>query len=363
MCYIDTIGSHYREPIFRLIEKEFECHFFFGDLKSSVPTIDYVLFPGFKRKLHVIPILGNIYYLVGALKASKEYRKIILTGDPHGIHVWLILIYARLTGRETYTWTHGWYGRETLIKRLIKKLFYKLPTKILTYGNYARKLMITEGIPSEKLVTIYNSLDLDKHRKLREKFCDNLIYHNYFGNNSPVLFYIGRVQKVKRIDFLIELVFELRRMGEVVNLCIVGKEVDHVGIEALVSFYDLKDQVWIYGPSYNEEHNCELITCADICISPGNVGLTAIHAMTYGCPVITHGNFPYQCPEFEAIKPGITGDFFEQDNLKDLMRVVLNWLPKIRTNRYAIRNFCQQEIDLHWSPHVQIEILKKIFQS
>lgn len=67
--------------------------------------------------------------------------------------------------------------------------------------------------------------------------------------------------------------------------------------------------VWFYGSCYDEQTNAELIYNADMCVAPGNVGLTAIHAMTFGCPVITHSDFKWQMPEFEAIHPGKTGDF------------------------------------------------------
>jgi glycosyltransferase involved in cell wall biosynthesis len=48
----------------------------------------------------------------------------------------------------------------------------------------------------------------------------------------------------------------------------------------------LDDFIVFYGESYNERELAPLIALADVCVSPGNVGLTAIHALTYGTPVI-----------------------------------------------------------------------------
>ena len=44
-------------------------------------------------------------------------------------------------------------------------------------------------------------------------------------------------------------------------------------------------------------------------VSPGNVGLTAIHSLSYGTPVLTHNNFNNQMPEVESIQPGFNGYF------------------------------------------------------
>ncbi|MDQ9823525.1 glycosyltransferase, partial [Acinetobacter sp. 163] len=62
-------------------------------------------------------------------------------------------------------------------------------------------------------------------------------------------------------------------------------------------------------------------------------GLTAIHALSFGCPIITHNNFSEQMPEFEAIKPSKTGYFYQQGDvadLKDKIRKVISADEKTR---------------------------------
>ena len=81
-----------------------------------------------------------------------------------------------------------------------------------------------------------------------------------------------------------------------------------------------------FGPCYDESKIAELIFNADICLSPGNAGLTSIHVLTYGTPVITHNNSVHQMPEFESIIDGKNGTFFEENNLDDMIRVVSEWL-------------------------------------
>ena len=53
-------------------------------------------------------------------------------------------------------------------------------------------------------------------------------------------------------------------------------------------------------------------------VSPGNVGLTAMHALVYGIPVISHSNAAAQMPEFEAITPGLTGELFKENDVFSL---------------------------------------------
>lgn len=80
-------------------------------------------------------------------------------------------------------------------------------------------------------------------------------------------------------------------------------------LQQQVKSYNLANNIWFYGACYDEIKNAALIYNADLCVSPGNVGLTAMHSMVFGTPVITHNDFKWQMPEFEAIEPGKTGDF------------------------------------------------------
>lgn len=80
--------------------------------------------------------------------------------------------------------------------------------------------------------------------------------------------------------------------------------------------------MWFYGACYDEKQIAEFLYNADLCVSPGNVGLNAMHAMTFGCPVIRHSNMVAQMPEVEAIEDGLTGTYFEENNIESLAQSI-----------------------------------------
>ena len=94
-------------------------------------------------------------------------------------------------------------------------------------------------------------------------------------------------------------------------------------------------------------------------MAPGNIGLTAIHALMFGCPAITHNDFKWQMPEFEAIHAGATGDFFERNNVKDLADVISRWISNNVSRREDVRLACYREIDEQWNPEFQMEVIEK----
>lgn len=343
------------------MDTELKCDFYIGDRVSSpMKKMSYSALRGFKNELKRVDLKGAFFWQKGAIKTVfSNYNTYILTGDPNCISTWIILLFTKFTSKKTFLWTHGWYGKETGVKKLLKKFFYKLSDNLLLYGDYARNLMLKEGFKPEKLHCIYNSLDYDNQLNIRRQLKITNIFVNRFGNSNPALCYIGRIQKVKKIDMAFEAMRILKdNFNMDINFVIIGKESEEIDLRSLASESNLDDNVWFYGPCYDESMLGEIFYNSSLCVSPGNVGLTAVHSLTYGCPLITHDNFKNQMPEFEVIQPGVTGDFFEEDNVEDLANKIYNWLTLNPVKGDNKINACYKVIDERYNPHFQIELLK-----
>ena len=364
ICCIFNLAPHYNEPIYKLMDSELKCDFYIGDRVSyPIKLMDYSNLKGFKKSLIYTPIAGNFYWQKGAFSlAFKNYKHYIITGEPYCISTWLVLLINRITGRKTYLWTHGWYGNESHFKKVLKKIFFGLSSTILLYGDYAKNLMLQEGFQEDKLISVYNSMDYDTQLSTRQKLNPTLIYKNHFQNESPVLLYVGRIQNRKKIELLIEALHELHQNNYLFDLILIGNESDETTLNDLVGNYKLEKYVWFFGPCYDENVLGELIFNADLCVVPGDVGLTVMHSFVYGTPVVTHNNFPKHGPEFEAIEPKETGDFFVEDSIEDLCCKIKEWTISREVNRELIREKCYKVVDEVYNSNNQINILNKIFK-
>jgi glycosyltransferase involved in cell wall biosynthesis len=127
-------------------------------------------------------------------------------------------------------------------------------------------------------------------------------------------------------------------------------------LEAMAEEYGLGDQIVFNGPCYGEENLAPLLMLSDLCVAPGEVGLTAMHVLAYGTPVITHDNPEKQMPEFESIIPGKSGLFFSEGDVDDLAAKIRDWL-ETNPDRNVVRNACYAVIDKYYNPHTQLDIL------
>lgn len=360
LCVIYNMAAKYRAPIFQLMDKEMDIDWYYsnqiGDIKEIAPSLLKKV-----TKLRITNIIGHIYWQHGVMSLinHSEYNTFLALGELFSLSTWGLLIKRKLfyKNKKIYLWSHGWYGREGFIKKWIKRSFFGLADGTFLYGNYAREVAIKQGNNPDKFVVIHNSLDYYKHKQLRESITATSIYRNHFGNSNPTLIFIGRLTRVKKLNQVIKAVARLKEREEHYNIVFVGDGEERESLKNLSS--ELNIPVWFYGSCYDEAKNAELIYNADLCISPGNVGLTAIHTMTFGTPVITHSNLPNQMPEFEAIHDGKTGAFFTEDSVDSLAKVISGWFSATNYSRENIRHNCQEEIDNYWTPQFQLEVLRQ----
>lgn len=361
ICCFFNHPSHYRESIYTLMDSRLHCDFFFGDEVPTIREMDCSVLNNVTR-VHYYYIGKRILYVKGVIKPLiLKYDTIIVTPATNSITHWmLLLLFKILPKKRIYFWTHGLYGNESKRQLFFKKLMYKNAAGIFLYGNYAKRLMIDNGFDASRLHIVYNSLNYEEQLALRKSIRQSNIYLDYFGNSNPTIILIGRINKRKRIELLIEAIELLNRKGFMVNVVIVGDGLDKEELIRLTVEENICKQFWFYGACYDEKTNAQLIYNSDLCVVPGDIGLTALHAMTFGVPVISHDYFPSQGPEFEIIIPGVTGNFFKNGDPFSLCDAIYNWLNSSSYNRDTIRQLCYSEIDKNWNPRAQIRTFEKV---
>jgi len=218
------------------------------------------------------------------------------------------------------------------------------------------------GVSGDKITVIHNSLDLDEQRRCldRIRVFDRGVVKQQLGidRDRSVVVFVGRITRVKRIDVL------LAAFAQVVKSCgendrplllIVGEGPERERLDRLVRELGIGDDVVFRGAVYDEEELAAIFYVSDVCASPGDVGLLAMHAMAYGVPVVTHGNFERQMPEVEAIVEGETGSFFRESDETSLAVEINRWLRLSEDERVNVRRRCIQVVEAEWSPEFQVE--------
>lgn len=366
VCCVFNYNSFYRFPIYYKMGKELKCDFFFGDTCfQKIKPFDTNFLPGFIDTIHAkkLRIGGLVWYSNTAKIFKRKYTHYIVTGEPRYLINWLILIYAKLTGKKVLMWTHGILNKSFIVKkptRLFYSYFFQMADTILQYGEHPTPIMEEIGCQKDKIKYIHNSLDTALHTHIYNSITESDIYLNHFNNNNPVVIYIGRIQTRKRVGQLVDAVEILRDKGIMANIVIVGGKTDDDELYRKIDSCNHDGHIWLYGPCYNEEKNAELLYNASVCVCPAEVGLTAIHSLSFGTPVVSNDNFDEQMPEFESIIPNQTGSFFKENDVEDLANHIYRWVTVSNNERQNIRDLSRNEILEKWSVDYQISLLRNV---
>lgn len=288
------------------------------------------------------------------LALRRDLQTIIFLGNALYPATWLAAIVARLTGKRVLFWTHGWIERDHGLKLRIRCAFYRLAHGLLLYGHMAKMIALEAGFAPERLHVIYNSLDYDQQKRARAQVTPERIARirrELFDDpNRPLLICTTRLTTVRRLDLLLEAMVLLRQQGRELNLLLVGDGPEQEPLARAAAEKQLA--VKFYGACYDEQVLAELVMAANLSVSPGAIGLTAIHSLAFGTPVVTHDDPEQQGPEWEAIIPGRTGDLFQCNDVADLARAIEAWtrseLPDER-----VRQDCFRMVERFYNPQFQ----------
>lgn len=368
--------AHYREAVFACLSRPDARHHYeiFADQRSNIATMA-TIDPAHSNSVHRdgrlnwrfirnLWLTSNVLWQTGAVRVAlrSDHEVIILLGNMYFLSTWVAACIGRLRGKRVLMWTHGVLREERGLRGAIRRSFYKLAHGLLLYGDRARTILAAQGFDARRLYVVYNSLDTETQLRVLENLPADatMAVRRDIGiaRDTPFLISIGRMTGGKDLDLLPRALAEMNAAGRRVELVFVGGGPARAEIEQLVAQLALEGQVHFLGEIYAEEALGPLIAAADICISPGPVGLTAMHALIYGTPVITHDAPDQQKPEYEVIVPGINGAYFRRGDAHDLAVAIQTWLSADR-NREHLASICRETLLKHYTPEAQRDAIDR----
>lgn len=358
--------AHYRVPVFNNISRT--CAIselaIYADVREDssgikTPSHKELENSSFKYVNSLdVRVGGRLILSTGSIKAALSSSDVlILWGDAFCPGNWLSVFLAKLKGKKIAFWTHGLYGNEGSLKKWVRCKFYSMSDALLLYGSHARKLLQDSGFPEGKLYVINNALDFSVQDELFKKLRDVV---PVASSEKLRLIFVGRLTKVKKLHLLLKALKELQSIIDV-SLDLVGDGIELDNLKTIANDIGISGRVNFHGAVYEEAMLAELIMSADITVSPGNVGLTAMHSLVYGVPVVSHSNASTQMPEFESIQPGVSGELFDENDLNSLVKNILKCKSKISDNIITSES-CRQVLKNFYSFSYQTDVFDKFLK-
>ncbi|RAP45993.1 MAG: hypothetical protein BZ135_04570 [Methanosphaera sp. rholeuAM6] len=167
---------------------------------------------------------------------------------------------------------------------------------------------------------IYNGMDLEMFDKLPEKGK----FKDKYGIKSPYILYLGRLDKLKGINYIIEAFSQLLEEYDDYKLVIAGKITDYKNeLDNIIKSNNLEDKV-IFTGFVKEEDKISIYRDAELFVNPvkymGGVSITVFEALLSGTPVIVTAE------SGEIVEKIDAGTIVEYGDVKSLRDEMINSL-------------------------------------
>ncbi|MCK5015836.1 MAG: glycosyltransferase family 4 protein [Candidatus Peribacteraceae bacterium] len=308
-----------------------------------------------------IPKSPIFYFQPGAITTILKDKPdvLIALGSPYSITAWLLMVLCRIIQIPVLLWGHGLLDNETGLKWLVRKVFYKMASGQLLYGEYAKELLIKKGFDEDTLHVVYNSLDFDDQLEIYNNLTDNMRqgFRNELGmkDNSRLLVFTGRLQPIKRLDMIVDAIGILKNKNLDIHVALIGEGREKQFLKELSIQNNVEDQVHFLGASFDEEYLGLVLGSSDLCVIPSGAGLSIMHSMIFGTPVLIHDDVKNNFPEWEAVIEGETGLFYKYNDIQDLVdRIKEALYPK--PLKESLEENCINMIKDKYNPHKQEKI-------
>lgn len=330
---------HYRRHLYETLGADPRIRFLvLADPVADVPYLSLSAAPNrcdFKaatQSLIRLPFGLSLSWQPAAVKAVLRSRPdiVIAQGSPYELTAWMLAVVGRILHIPVLLWTHGLQGDESGLKWLIRSWLFRLSRGLLLYGDYAKELLISKGFAADRLHVIYNSLDDRRQVAVSEQItsddCEAFRRSLGIGAQERLICFTGRLQPVKRLPWLLHALHRVAQQGRNVHLVLVGDGSERPLLESLVQELKLTKLVHFLGATYDESRLSLVLSASDLAVVPSGAGLSIMHALGYGTPVLLHDKVEEHFPEWEAVREAETGWFYRYDDLSDCVEKIINAL-------------------------------------
>ena len=243
---------------------------------------------------------------------------LIVCGAPRSLSTIFLLIRARWLGIKTIWWGHYWSASSKKWRFKIRKFFFNLADSLLFYTDLELKEFL-EGISRNSWTAISclnNGIRNEEISSLRAEYKPHLREYS--------IFFIGRITKKAQIDLL------LRALGQdklkKISLEVIGSGPELERLQGLAINLGISSRVSWHGELTDEQAISHIANRCKLFCYPGAVGLSLIHAMNYGLPVVVHSDRYKQMPEYSAFLKSKAGWSFSRNNYVSLEEVLTDKL-------------------------------------
>jgi glycosyltransferase involved in cell wall biosynthesis len=306
LLFVQPILTSYRVPLFEDLAEQCESVTVMAAMASADFGVDEKKYKFNFVKVNWKSLCGLMSFSIFKyMKLVKAHSHLIHFGDFKYLTLYYSICAKFLFGTRFFVHGQGGYKKNGLLKNIAYRLLITLSDGYIAYNEYAAD-KLKDKLP----------------RKLHHKvsFVKNSLYLNPVTaiNTAPKLevAYIGRLRQGSNIEMLADACKAANLKLNVVGLASIDEQKNLLKHHTDIVFH---------GALFDEDAIKLALKDCLAGVYAGDAGLSVVHYMALGLPVIVHSDIDqHMGPEPAYIKNGLNGLMFERGELNSLIVVLKN---------------------------------------
>lgn len=234
---------------------------------------------------------------------------------------------ARKRGVGTVVWGHGFSKRESA-KRLAFRDSVATKADAAVFYNNAAAEAFRQRNPDYLargggVFVAINSLDQTEIQRARTDWLGRetelAAFKSKHGLDAgPVAIFVSRLLEENRVEMLLEATEKIDGLTAVV----IGKGPDKARLESIADRLGISRRVRFPGAIYGEDAIAPWYLSSQVFVYPVNIGLSAMHALGYGVPIVTSDNIAGHNPEIEAVEDGVNAILYKDGDVSAMAEAI-----------------------------------------
>jgi glycosyltransferase involved in cell wall biosynthesis len=317
------------------------------------------------RKYFPVKIVPIPYYLPIIARKEIQNFDVIHIHEHRSLLAIFSYHYARKYRVPYILQAHGSIPKYTGVKNL-KSLYdsiigyniIKNASKLIAVSNLEIEQYKKIGVPKEKIVVIPNGIDIESFKFLPSK---GTFKKRYDISEKHIILFLGRLNKIKGIEFLIKSYAELVCTTEDIVLVLAGSDDGYKKyLESYIVQLKLKNKVKIVG-FIDGQNKLAAYVDADVLVYPSIFeifGLVPFEALMCGTPVIITD----KCGCSELIEDTKSGIVVKYGDEKGLIKSIKLIIENSQNSEKLVKNG-QEHIMNNLSFEKVVCLMEKVYEN
>jgi glycosyltransferase involved in cell wall biosynthesis len=247
----------------------------------------------------------------------------VVAGNPRYLSTFRFAYQARKQGAGLVIWTQLWSPTSTRLRAALRRRLLESADAVLTYTDYEADQLRVAISSRVAVFGAQNAVDQEALREARNAWSPEQLAEfrrKHALSGRQVLVFCGRLRSEppSRVDLLLSAMAQLVKKNPSYLLVIIGDGDERGRLERIAEELGITSSIRWLGAQYDESANAPWFMSAFCSVYPGAIGLSMMHSLGFGVPVITHSDRLQHNPEFAALRPGWNGLVFSPDDPSDL---------------------------------------------